>query len=446
MLNRLHQIIADQRFVSATCLLFVTGIFFFPVFLDQGVFLTGGWLLHHGKRLYLEFYDNKPPGIYLWNELKVSLFSGVGGWHFMEAASNVLLLLIAWWALTNKETKTRLYTLIAFGAFAFFPSTYEYGGMTEFYGSIFVLGSLLLYQRRQAFLAGVVIVLSIWFKEPFVVFFLFPLFFPSQKSARLQYFLGLGSGLILTLTFYAMAGILTAYGQVLRNNITYVYQKALWENLLPRDLTELVKILPRFLPLFLAAYLALTKVLSRPSAYFTLAGVVAIAIGQRYYGHYFLFLLPAWLSLLQDLMKQNRPPTLPFRVLDLFILFSLSVQIYVIVLQTPKQNQQLTLAKQITAEVSNDKTLFTEVSNAYLYPLTGLKPRPLSALVTIKDLFRTRDGSLDSVKVLQTKADFTSAFPDYLYRPEEIFWFDPIWLRHYVEKPIPGLYERRRGK
>jgi hypothetical protein len=446
MLNRLHQIIADQRFVVGASLIFVIGIFFFPIFLDQGVFLTGGWLLHHGKRLYLDFYDNKPPGIYLWNELKVSLFSGVGGWHFLEAVSNVLLLLIVWRALANTKTKTRLYFLIAFGAFAFFPSTYEYGGMTEFYGSIVVLGSLLLYQRRQAFLAGVVMVLSVWCKEPFVVFFLFPLFFPPRRSARLQYFLGLGSGLILTLTFYTMAGILTPYGQVLRYNLTYVHQKALWENLLPKDFTQLVKILPRFLPLFLAVYLGFTKTLSRRSAYFTLAGVMAIAIGQRYYGHYFLFLLPAWLSLLQDLVKLNRPSTLPFRALDLFILFSLSVQIYVIVLQTPKQKQQFNLAKQITAVVSADKTLFTEVSNVYLYPLTGLKPQPLSALVTIEDLYRTRDGMLDSVKVSRTKADFTAAFPDYLYRPEEIFWFDPIWLRHYVEKSIPGFYERRKGE
>jgi len=443
LFNQLHRFMTNKWFVSGASLIFVTGVFFFPIFLDQGVFLTGGWLLHQGERLYTDFYDNKPPGIYWWNELKVSLFSGLAGWHFLEAASNVLLLLIAWFTLNNQEIKPRLYALMVFGSLAFFPSLYEYGGMTEFYGSLFVLGSLLLYQHRQAFFAGVVMVLSIWFKEPFAVFFLFPLFLHPHRSQRVQYFLGLGTGLLLSLTVYSLAGIRAPYGQVLGNNLTYIYQKALWENLLPRDFTHLVKILPRFFPLILAVYLGFTKSLSRQSAYFTLAGVSAIVIGQRYYGHYFLFLLPAWLSLLQDLIKPTHRPTLLLRILDLFVLFSLSVQLYVIGLQYPKQKQQLTLTQEIATVVPADKTFFTEVSNVYLYPLTGLKPQPLSALVTIEDLYRTRDGSLDSGKVSRIKADFVAALPDYLYRPEEIFWFDSIWLSHYVEKSIPGLYERR---
>lgn len=446
MSNRLHRFIAHRWFVLSASLIFVTGVFFFPIFLDQGVFLTGGWLLHQGERLYLDFYDNKPPGIYLWNDLKVSLFSGPVGWHFLEATANVLLLLLTWFTLTSEETKTRRYALIAFGAFAFFPSLYEYGGMTEFNGSLFVLGSLLWYQRRQAFLAGVFIVLSIWFKEPFAAFFLFPLFLPPHGSQRLQYSLGLGTGLLLTLTFYSAAGLLTPYVQVLGNNLTYIYQKALWENLLPRDFTHGVKILPRFLPLLLALYLGFTKSLSRLGAYFTLAGVVAIIIGQRYYGHYFLFLLPAWLILLRDLGKPNHTRTFPTRVVDLFILFSLSVHIYVVVLQYPKQKQQFALARQIATEVAADKTLFTEVSNVYLYPLTGLKPRPLSAFVTIEDLYLNRNGSLNTVKVSHTQADFVAALPDYLYRPEEIFWFEPKWLKHYVKNSIPGLYGLRKDR
>ena len=66
------------------CLIMISGIFFFPILLDHGIFITEGWLISEGFKPYIDLFDNKPPAIYYLNSLKILLFETQLGWNFID--------------------------------------------------------------------------------------------------------------------------------------------------------------------------------------------------------------------------------------------------------------------------------------------------------------------------------------------------------------------------
>ena len=73
--------------------------------------------------------------------------------------------------------------------------------------------------------------------------------------------------------------------------------------------------------------------ISMLSSYLVIVGIIAILLGKRFYGHYFLFLVPAWLNILIDLNKSYQINYYIKSGLKILIGFSLAVQIYAIQLQ-----------------------------------------------------------------------------------------------------------------
>ena len=94
------------------------------------------------------------------------------------------------------------------------------------------------------------------------------------------------------------------------------------------------------LPLPIASILIYTKKISMLSGYLVVVGIIAILLGKRFYGHYFLFLVPAWLNILIDLNKSYQINYYIKSGLRILIGFSLAVQIYAIQLQFPKLKYQ----------------------------------------------------------------------------------------------------------
>ncbi len=57
-----------------------------PVHRDSGVFLYGGWRLLNGELPYIDFWDHKPPIVYMLNALALSLGMGLWGLWLLETA------------------------------------------------------------------------------------------------------------------------------------------------------------------------------------------------------------------------------------------------------------------------------------------------------------------------------------------------------------------------
>ena len=197
----------------------------------------------------------------------------------------------------------------------------------------------------------------------------------------------------------------------------------------------------RLLPLPIASILIYKKKISMLSGYLVVVGIIAILLGKRFYGHYFLFLAPAWLNILIDLHKSYQINYYIKSGLRILIGFSLAVQIYAIQLQFPKLMYQKQIVKIFSSYFSSNKTLLTEPANCFLYPSLKIMPADLInySLLNLESFSKKEYQQLKE----NSKNRFNIHPPDYLYKPHNIFWFDTAWLINYEKTKIKDLFRKK---
>lgn len=146
---------------------------------DQGLFATFGYLITEGKTLYVDFFDHKPPGIYLLNALYIFMGGatenavGYGLVFFAVIHTFVVFQIIR--NLTDNDWAAFSGT-IAFILIFFDFNLFGSGNFTEQYGAFFCSAAFLVFllARKQSgyklyFVSGALYALAFWFKEPFLL-------------------------------------------------------------------------------------------------------------------------------------------------------------------------------------------------------------------------------------------------------------------------------------
>ena len=212
-------------------------------------------------------------------------------------------------------------------------------------------------------------------------------------------------------------------------------------NFIPENLPDFINYGFRLLPLPIASILIYKKKISMLSGYLVVVGIIAILLGKRFYGHYFLFLVPAWLNILIDLNKSYQINYYIKSGLKILIGFSLAVQIYAIQLQFPKLKYLKQIVKNFSSYFSSNETLLTEPANCFLYPSLKIMPADLInySLLNLESFSKKEYQQLKE----NSKNRFNIHPPDYLYKPHNIFWFDTAWLINYEKTKIKDLFRKK---
>lgn len=146
---------------------------------DQGTFASFGYYLLQGKTLYTDFFDHKPPAIYLLNAAYLAL-GGVSensiAYFVMFFALLQVLVFYRLAARLGAGRGTRFMLSLAFITVFFRYELFGTGNFTEQYGVLCSSSALLLFlifdekgSRRHLFGAATLFGLGFAFKEPFLL-------------------------------------------------------------------------------------------------------------------------------------------------------------------------------------------------------------------------------------------------------------------------------------
>lgn len=298
---------------------------------DGAAYASGASFVLRGQLPYIDFFDHKPPGIFILDSLAF-VFFGVNG-----ASIRILQLLFALIAaplvfcLTNHLVKFRAIALVVtiqFLQLFYLPSIYEDGNQVTEYGSIFALSGIaaLLFAQSKNHVGfrwfGVGLLLGVpqLFKEPYVLTTLpwvawgaWLLRQKNRRHSRGLLILGYVSPLLLIALFYYYSDGGAAALDVLSYNLHYTtidsgtlepvtFSRKLfqtWQGLESRVLSSsrlwvLIAVLglaSAFDPAFEREHSGLPLVIA---TCFVLT-FLAITLSGRAFGHYYLQLVPIYI-------------------------------------------------------------------------------------------------------------------------------------------------------
>lgn len=206
---------------------------------DQGTFAAFGYHLLQGKTLYTDFFDHKPPAIYLLN----AAYMALGG-----VSENTIAWFVMGFSLLQVWVFYRLLQVLGFSRLAVFGITlcfitaffrYELfgtGNFTEQYGALATTSALLFFLRflksgrtHQLLVAAGLWGLAFSFKEPFlfscIPAFLWLCFSRSSASDRWKsgglFALGFAIPLLLQLIWLWTSGSWAGYYDHLQHSMKY---------------------------------------------------------------------------------------------------------------------------------------------------------------------------------------------------------------------------------
>ena len=336
--------------LAASCALFAMALAYLatrgPVKVDSGIFASCGWHVLHGKALYLEAWDSKPPGIALLDALALAMGGrGIESIRAMEllfgGAAALIVFRIALVALQSRFIATASALLFAVQFYS--GKVFEGGNLTEEYASIFALAGVLgavesvarAGRARLVASAGAAFAfgLAILTKEPFALSALpwlaYTLLAPREEGEQRASFRVLGVWILagsippaLVLGWLATHGAVAAWW----DSITYHLAATAWDPDAPRlaanraaSTSLMDRVVTNWLPAWngvlfrvpmttLAAVLGLIALTSRDflrsTRYFPLAATAMLGadylgtlISPRQYGHYYLQLVGSFVLL-----------------------------------------------------------------------------------------------------------------------------------------------------
>lgn len=278
---------------------------YLPVNRDSGLFAYGGWRILCGEKPYIDFFDNKLPGIFYVNALAMALF-GV-------SAKGIVLFQMIWGALTSwvfygvcKKFVSSKLALIVSLVFTFYFASYalaEGGNHAECYTSLFVLTAVWLVMSRGkygCFIAGVLTVLAAVIKQPAFAVFL-PLFvyliIEKRKADAVMLAAGAVISSALFLLWLHLTGMLPG---ALDANLVFnkLYFKDAYTDGLKTGIFNLKKGLVIIALPVVGALVGFTALgreklsLRVLSALWFVTDILGLAMGGRYACYYFLQVLP----------------------------------------------------------------------------------------------------------------------------------------------------------
>jgi hypothetical protein len=157
----------------------------YPIGRDQATYLVIGEGLLHGQRLYLDLWDNKPPGIFLLYALIVKVFGHV---MWSVAVVDILWLLAVSYLIFRFAEKyagpATAGVAVVWNAFWHCWAGYWEAGQAETFLVLFVLGGYLLMRHEESarwprhIAAGLLFGAAFWLKYNAVAFLPFLVLFP----------------------------------------------------------------------------------------------------------------------------------------------------------------------------------------------------------------------------------------------------------------------------
>jgi len=413
---------------------FLLRAFSHPATTDSGAFSALALHMDQGKQLYVDVWDNKPPGVFLLYQLAIM---GIGkSWfavHLLLAFLNGMLFWLIFRAL-NKLLQSAILALLltlGFGMIYFDVSLYSTGGLTEEFGTMsLIMGSaIIILSTKQSWLPALGIALisfAPWFKEPFafiscfVLLYLF--FYKWERLAKWKLVFAAFLPHLLMGVWLFSTGILDSYLETVLRNI--VYTKA--------DGTVLFSLQKNYALMFIyywntnylfclaigVSLLLLVKDLLLQSRYknlifyvlFGLASTYAVFMSAKGFGHYFqmgsFFLLSSATFVLWYCNQKSKIPI--YAILRLVFTFYLASLIYEYAITSPfsftyENANKNRITEYIKKHKKKGDELFVESQNlGALYLETGCissVPMPVAFGVHIKtdwgaDFMRRQDSIL----------------------------------------------------
>ncbi len=152
----------------------------FPIGSDQGTFAVIGQAILDGKRPYLDVWDIKTPGIYYVYAATLAVVGpSMGGLHILDLLICAVVGLTLYWL--GRRMAGRRVGILACTGFTAYYFTESFWSLAQNDGVALISMSLAVVAtikagdggrgaRRWAALAGVLAVIIVWFKYPFVLF------------------------------------------------------------------------------------------------------------------------------------------------------------------------------------------------------------------------------------------------------------------------------------
>jgi hypothetical protein len=165
--KKLKVTFGDEIYLALSGLSVIVSLFKAPIqpVNDPALFEFFGRAMLHGQRLYLDLHDNKPPSIYLVNEVWQALF---GANYFLhncaEAAVNLASIVL--FGLMLRRLRVTAWAQGTFLFALFFSLPFPQFDFTQHYAVFFIVLGLYLHFRGADFLAGVAIVVASTFWIP----------------------------------------------------------------------------------------------------------------------------------------------------------------------------------------------------------------------------------------------------------------------------------------
>jgi len=296
---------------------------------DSGIFATTGLHLLHGKTLYVEIWDNKPPLVYLMNAMAM----GIGGENYTSIRQMERIFSIAG-ALTIILLMGRMFGSVIAAAFGlivyttllYAPLIFESGNLTEEYcaplwlmASLFALESVRSTGRRSVIMAGVsglFISLTLLLKEPFLMA-MFPVlgyiaFAPRHQKkfhgkAFAAFIAGVGVPGFIMLAWLWCSGAMPGWIDVISYNLGYSAQSVastptirflhhfvmLWQAVLTHSWLYVIALVPFLISMAHRSFVTTTFYAPWFIGTSLVFNFIGVNMSGRYFGHYYMQMVPS---------------------------------------------------------------------------------------------------------------------------------------------------------
>lgn len=208
------------------------------IYTDGGIFSAVAYKDLHGGTLYVDAWENKPPGIFYLLELFMLLIPDPVYAVYVPAVLSFigLALLIYTYVFNRLNSLSVSLFLVAMGySFIFYKFNWFDGLYTEIYGALSVVAALVCHQKSEVNKKAIyrnssyiLLGLAFWFKEPFILLSLSGLWYISVYSEdRIKWFKAViyfSLPSIFFIGLMALQGALPAFFNMLIYN--FIYTKA----------------------------------------------------------------------------------------------------------------------------------------------------------------------------------------------------------------------------
>lgn len=437
---------------------------------DGGIFAAVAMKDLSGGTLYLDAWENKPPGIFLLNELFLTLIPHKVYALFSLAVFNMLLTVNAFYFLLSRCIPSLTLRLLFSAAFILFTINNIYMGdglYTEIPGTALMIWSLYAFSTAHEskhnnlyyyslILAGT----SFWFKEPFIFLALPVLIVLMRKSSPFRqkglYLLAFAAPSLLFMLILVFKGSLAYYVHTLQYNFGMSSIDNRWIGWLQLEKIFNEILLPLALLTLFSAWLFYKSFTVRGErsllilmALVTIGSLLFVIISPHDFNHYYLPLIGMVFSacvvsagIYKKVFKQSLMAMSILLLVFIYRRDQSGISAFTLYPATYKPDKiALHLQK------NPGKTLFIDLVDASEYYVKGGMLYPTFLPVPIAAHFGDNEAGLKNRKrIFETLANHK---PDFLITTETasyMYWHSPDPLLYYGNYEKTDSLDARYGK